>query len=64
MNDRERRLEIAVKNPEQIIETPEEIMERERLHRRYVESNTFLNKPAGFYEAGWKAAKAYHDVQD
>lgn len=64
MTEKERRLEMAVRNPEQIIETPEEVMERERLHALYVNSNSHLNKPIGYYEAGWKAAKAYFDVQD
>ena len=59
---REQRIEIAVKNPEQIVETPEEIAARERLRDLYVNSNSHLNKPQGFYEAGWKAAKAYYDV--
>lgn len=64
MTDRERRLEIAAKNPEQVIETPEERAERDRLRLLFENSNGGLNLGASYYEAGWKAAKAYYDVQD
>ena len=62
MNEKEPQLEIAVKNPEQIVESPEEIAARERLFDLFMNSNRELNRGVGVYEAGWKAAKAYYGV--
>ena len=57
--ERERRIEIAAKTPEQMIETPEEIAARDKIRALYVNSRPLVDK----YEAGWKAAKAYYNVQ-
>lgn len=62
--DRAQLIEIAVRNPEQVVESAEEIAERERLRELYMNSNMGLNKPFSDYEAGWKAAKAYYGIQD
>lgn len=61
MTDREKQIEIAVKNPEQVVETPEEIAERDKLRNLYLNSN-YDGSAVSHYEAGWKAAKAYYDV--
>lgn len=58
--ERERRIEIAAKTPEQIVETPEEIAARDRMMALHVNSGPLVDK----YEAGWKAAKAYYGIQD
>lgn len=62
MTEREKQLEMAAKNPDQIIETPEEIAERDRLKRLFRNSNP-RPRWVDDYEAGWKAAKAYYNVQ-
>lgn len=62
--DRARLVQIAVRNPEQVVESAEEIAERERLRELYMNSNMDLHKPVSDYEAGWKAAKAYYGIQD
>lgn len=62
MTDREKQIEIAVKNPEQIVETPQEIAERDQLRDLFHNSNSELHRTDD-YEAGWKAAKAYYNVQ-
>lgn len=64
MTEHEKQLETAVKNPELVVETPEQIMERERLEMLYYNSGGRRFSGVSGYEAGWKAAKAYYDVQD
>lgn len=62
MTDREKRIEVAVKNPEQVVETPEEMVERQRLKELYNNSNMGLHRALDSFDAGWIAAKAYYDV--
>lgn len=56
-------LDIAVRNPETIVETPDEIAERDRLMRLHFNSN-YGGSVVSYYEAGWKAAKAYYGVKE
>lgn len=63
MNDRERRLEIAAKNPEQVAESLDERLQRDKMRWAFENANRSLNLAASYYEAGWKAAKAYFNVQ-
>lgn len=62
MTDKEKRIEIATKNPELIIETQDEITERERAEQLYCNSGGRALSGVSGYEAGWKAAKAYYGV--
>lgn len=59
--DQLRELDVATRNPEQIIESPEEIAERDRLRALFINSNP-LPCWTTEYEAGWKAARAYYNV--
>ena len=56
------RLEVVAKNPEQVIESQQEISDRAQLRQLFRNSNASLTHRADDYEAGWKAAKAYYDV--
>lgn len=61
--DKLKQVEIAARNPEQVIEPPEVIIERDRLRSLFVNSNPgprWITE----YEAGWKAAKAYYEAED
>jgi hypothetical protein len=60
MTDREKQVEIAVKNPELVIETQDETIQRERAEQLYYNSGGRALSGVGGYEAGWKAAKAYY----
>lgn len=55
-------IETIARNPEQVIESPQEIAERDRLRSLFVNSNTV--RWITEYEAGWKAAKAYYEVKE
>lgn len=63
MTERERRLEAAARNPEQIAEPPEESADRDKMRQMFTNSN-LRPRWISDYEAGWKAAKAYFNVQD
>lgn len=52
--------EAAVKNPEQIIETQDELLLRERAESLYYQSGGRRFSTLSGYAAGWLAAKAHY----
>ena len=53
-------IEFAIKNPEALPETPEEVLVREKAEQLYYQSGGRRMSGVSGYEAGWKAAKAYY----
>lgn len=65
MGPSENQIEIATVHPESVIETQDEITERERAaHRYYYSSHGEWQSGVSDYEAGWKAAKARYEVKE
>ena len=58
-----KQFEIAVKNPESMAETPEEMMDRLKAEQLYYNSGGRALSGFGGYEAGWKAATAYYEAK-
>lgn len=58
---REQQFEVAVKSPETISETAEEVDLRIKAEQLYYNSGGRARSGIGGYEAGWKAAKAWYD---
>jgi hypothetical protein len=55
-------LDAAIRRPETLVETEEEVLARDRARQLYRQSN-YGQRWIDPYEAGWKAAKAYYGVQ-
>lgn len=62
MTEREKLLDVAFRAPHTIPETEPESEVRETAKRQYFSVNYESTRSA--YDAGWKAAKAYYNVQD
>lgn len=60
MGVQEKQVEMAIKNPELIVETEAEILTRTQAEQLYYNSGGRARSGVGGYEAGWKAAKAYY----
>jgi hypothetical protein len=64
MDDRQKQIEIAVKNPEMVAETESEIDVRKQAEQLYYNSGGRGLSGVGGYEAGWKAAKAHYENRE
>jgi hypothetical protein len=61
VDNKEKQIEMAIKNPELVAETQAEILTRTQAEQLYYNSGGRWLSGIGGYEAGWKAAKAHYE---